>query len=49
MIHDILELGDMSVHEVMRPRVDMILAQDVDTVRQNRGAHARHGYSRLPV
>ncbi|WP_449316896.1 hemolysin family protein [Rubneribacter sp.] len=49
MIHDILELGDMSVHEVMRPRVDMILAQDVDTVRQTVERMRGTGYSRLPV
>ena len=34
MIHDILDLGDMTVHEIMQPRVDMILVEDTETVRQ---------------
>ena len=25
MIHDIIDLGDMSVQEIMQPRVDMIM------------------------
>lgn len=49
MIHDILDLGDMSVHEIMQPRVDMILAEDDDTVRQTAERMRGTGYSRLPV
>ena len=33
MIHDIIDLGDMSVHEIMQPRVDMIMVEDTETVR----------------
>ena len=49
MIHDILELGDMSVHEIMQPRVDMILVEDTETVRQALERMRGTGYSRLPV
>ena len=33
MIHDILDLGDMSVHEIMQPRVDMMIIEDVESGR----------------
>ena len=33
MIHDVIDLGDMSVHEIMQPRVDMIMVEDTETVR----------------
>lgn len=49
MIHDIIDLGDMSVHEIMQPRVDMILVEDVETVRQAVERMRGTGYSRLPV
>ena len=49
MIHDILNLGDMSVHEIMQPRVDMILVEDTDTVHQAIVRMRGTGYSRLPV
>lgn len=49
MIHDILDLGDMSVHEIMQPRVDMILVEDTETVRQAIERMRGTGYSRLPV
>lgn len=49
MIHDILDLGDMSVHEIMQPRVDMIFVEDADTVRQAVERMRGTGYSRLPV
>ena len=49
MIHDILDLGDMSVHEIMQPRVDMILVEDTETVRQTVDRMRGTGYSRLPV
>ena len=42
MIHEIIDMGDTSVHEVMQPRVDMILVEDVETVRHGHRAHARH-------
>lgn len=49
MIHDILDLGDMTVREVMQPRVDMILVEDTETVRQAIERMRGTGYSRLPV
>ena len=36
MIHDILDLGDMSVYEIMTPRVDMMLVEDEETGRTPR-------------
>ena len=49
MIHDIMDLGDMSVHEIMQPRVDMILVEDTATVRAVLERMRGTGYSRLPV
>ena len=49
MIHDILDLGDMTVHEIIQPRVDMILVEDTETVRQAVDRMRGTGYSRLPV
>ncbi|MDR2721621.1 MAG: hemolysin family protein, partial [Coriobacteriaceae bacterium] len=49
MIHEIIDLGDMTVREVMTPRVDMILAQDSETVRQVIERMRGTGYSRLPI
>lgn len=49
MIHDILNLGDMTVREVMQPRVDMIFVEDVESVRQAVERMRGTGYSRLPV
>lgn len=49
MIHDILDLGDMTVHEIMTPRVDMMFVEDDDTVRQAVERMRGTGYSRLPV
>lgn len=49
MIQDIIDLGDMTVREVMRPRVDMILVEDVETIRQTVERMRGTGYSRLPV
>ena len=49
MIHDILDLGDMTVREVMQPRVDMMFVEDVETVRQAIDRMRGTGYSRLPV
>lgn len=49
MIHDILDLGDMTVREVMQPRVDMMFVEDAETVRQAVDRMRGTGYSRLPV
>ncbi len=49
MIHDIIDLGDMTVREIMQPRVDMIFVEDDETVRQAVDRMRGTGYSRLPV
>lgn len=49
MIHEILDLGDMSASEIMTPRVDMIMVEDTETVRQAVERMMGTGYSRLPV
>lgn len=49
IIHDILDLGDMTVREVMQPRVDMMFVEDIETVRQAVDRMRGTGYSRLPV
>lgn len=49
MIHEIIELGDMTVREVMQPRVDMILVEDTETLRDAVERMHGTGYSRLPV
>lgn len=49
MIHEILDLGDMSVREIMQPRVDMIIIEDTETVRSTLERMHGTGYSRLPV
>ena len=49
LIHDIIDLGDMAVREIMQPRVDMIFVEDCETVRQAIDRMRGTGYSRLPV
>lgn len=49
MIHDVLDLGDTTAGEVMTPRVDMIMVEDSETVRQAIDRMRGTGYSRLPV
>lgn len=49
MIHDIMDLGDMSVHEIMKPRVDMMLVEDTQSGRAALERMRGTGYSRLPV
>ena len=49
MISDILSLNDMSVSEIMTPRVDMMAVEDTETVRHTLERVRGTGYSRLPV
>ena len=49
MINDILDLADMTVREIMKPRVDMIMAEDVEPARTALERMRGTGYSRLPV
>lgn len=49
MIHEIINLGDTTVREIMQPRADVIFAEDTETVRQILDRMRGTGYSRLPV
>lgn len=49
MIGEILSLDDLTVSDVMRPRVDIIAAEDTETVRVALERMQGTGYSRLPV
>lgn len=49
MIHDILDLRDLTAREIMKPRVDMILVEDAETGRAALERMRGTGYSRLPV
>lgn len=49
MIHEVLDLGDATAEDAMTPRVDMIAAEDTETVRQVLDRMRGTGYSRLPV
>ena len=41
MINDILDLADMTVREIMKPRVDMIMAEDTEPARPSTACAAR--------
>ena len=49
MISDILSLNDMSVSEIMTPRVDIMAVEETETVRHTLERVRGTGYSRLPV
>ncbi len=49
MIHEIFDLGDTVVREVMVPRVDMMLLEDTETVERVIEAMRGTGYSRIPI
>ena len=49
MIHEIFELGDTVAREVMVPRVDMMLAEDTQTIDEAFAVLSDSGFSRLPV
>ncbi|WP_296008675.1 hemolysin family protein [uncultured Adlercreutzia sp.] len=49
MINDILDLSDMTVREIMKPRVDMIMVEDTESARTALDRMRGTGYSRLPV
>lgn len=42
MINDILDLADMTVREIMKPRVDMIMAQDTESGPRGVDRQRRH-------
>lgn len=49
MIGEILELDELTAAEIMRPRVDVIAVEDVETTRAALERMRGTGYSRLPV
>lgn len=49
MIREIIDLGDTTVREVMQPRVDMLLVEEQETVKQAIERMQGTGYSRLPI
>lgn len=49
MIHEIFELGDTVVREIMVPRVDMVLIENTATADQALQTFRTSGFSRLPV
>ena len=49
MIHEILDLGEMDAGDIMTPRVDMMMVEDTETVRQAVDRMMGTGFSRLPV
>ncbi len=49
MIHEIFELGDTVVREIMVPRVDVSLVEDTASVRVAAETMRGTGYSRVPV
>lgn len=49
MIGEILSLDELTVSEVMQPRVDIIAVEDTETVRAALERMRGTGYSRLPV
>ena len=49
LIGEIFDLGDTTVHEIMKPRVDVIFAEDNETVISVIERMRGTGYSRIPV
>lgn len=49
MIHNVFEFGDLSVHEVMIPRTDMVAVQDSAKVEEFLGTFAQSSHERYPV
>jgi CBS domain containing-hemolysin-like protein len=49
MIHNVFELGDTLVRELMVPRTDMVWIEKDKTLRQALSLALRSGYSRVPV
>jgi putative hemolysin len=49
MIHGILEMTDMTVREVMVPRIDVVAIESDHTVSELIDLVVKHGHSRIPV
>jgi len=49
MIRGILEIGDMSVHEIMTPRVDLFALPATASIEEAKKLFIESGHSRIPV
>jgi putative hemolysin len=49
MIHNVFELGDTTVREVMVPRIDMVTIEADDTIQEALDVILQGGQSRIPV
>ena len=49
MIHEVFDLGDAVAREVMVPRVDVTMEEDIETVSEVLNLMLRTGYSRVPI
>lgn len=49
IIHEVFDLGDASAREVMVPRVDVTMAEDVQTITEVMNLMRQTGFSRMPV
>lgn len=49
MIHEIFDLGDTIAREIMVPRVDMSMVEDLATVSETLDLMLQTGFSRIPV
>lgn len=49
IIHEVFDLGDASAREVMVPRVDVTMVEDIQTVTEVMDLLCQTGYSRVPV
>ena len=49
MIHEVFDLGDAVVRQVMVPRVDVTAVEDVQSAREVLSLMQKTGYSRMPV
>ena len=49
MIHGVFELGEMTVGDIMSPRVDIVTLEGDSTLADAIHTSSEHGYSRIPV
>ncbi|MBF0911949.1 MAG: HlyC/CorC family transporter [Atopobiaceae bacterium] len=49
MIHEVIEMGDTVVREVMVPRVDMTAMEDTSTIGEVLRVMRQTGFSRIPI
>ena len=49
IIHEVFDLGDASAREVMVPRVDVTMVEDIQTVTEVMEVMRQTGFSRVPV